>query len=182
MRRYLLPLVAIAMLVAAGVAASATTVATTRSCTQAWSTFNVQIVGDRDWGWRLGAMEAFPDKKALLIVHSLGAKTFGGLNVYAWTSDSRSRFSQKCSPVEAKLKPPDVSALGPPVRVKDGWLFGRKFACLQKGRVLITVEQGSGKGRLTVRMQKSGETIAVGEVGAGGGWLRGSKTCDSREQ
>jgi hypothetical protein len=31
-------------------------------------------------------------------------------------------------------------------------------------------------------MQPSGKVIAVGELGAGGGWVRGSKTCEAKEK
>jgi hypothetical protein len=31
-------------------------------------------------------------------------------------------------------------------------------------------------------MQASGKVMAVGELGAGGGWIRGSKTCEAKEK
>ena len=33
-----------------------------------------------------------------------------------------------------------------------------------------------------VRLAKSGRAIAVGEVGGGTGWIRGSKTCEAKEK
>jgi hypothetical protein len=66
--------------------------------------------------------------------------------------------------------------------VKDGWAFGRKFGCLDKGRLLITTTVSSGKTRVVVRIQASGKVMAVGELGAGGGWIRGSKTCEAKEK
>jgi hypothetical protein len=35
---------------------------------------------------------------------------------------------------------------------------------------------------MVVRLQKSGRVIAVGELGSGGGWIRGSKGCEAKEK
>jgi hypothetical protein len=67
-------------------------------------------------------------------------------------------------------------------RVKDGWAFGRKFGCLEKGRLLITTTQRGSKTEIVVRMQASGRVIAAGELAKGGGWIRGSKTCEAKEK
>jgi hypothetical protein len=157
---------------------------TTYSCAQVWGSFNVQLIGDRDWGWNLGGLGnvGVPKERAVIVVWSLGGKLPGGLNVYGWTTAKVSRPSPKCSVVKAKLKEPSLSGLGPVTRVKDGWAFGRKFACLDTGRVLITLTEGAGKARVVVRVQKSGRVMAVGEVKNGGGWIRGSKTCEDEEK
>jgi hypothetical protein len=156
----------------------------TYSCAQVWGSFNVQLVGDRDWGWNLSGLGnvGVPKERAVIVVWSLGGKLPGGLNVYGWTTAKRSRPSPECLVVRAKLKEPSPAGLGPITRVKDGWAFGRKFGCLQTGRVLITLTEGAGKARMVVRLQKSGRVIAVGELANGGGWIRGSKTCEAKEK
>jgi hypothetical protein len=158
--------------------------ATTYSCAQVWGSFNVQLVGDRDWGWNLGGLGnvGAPKEQALIVVWSLGGKLPGGINVYGWTTAKRSRPSPKCTIVEAQPKAPTLEGLGPATRVKDGWAFGRKFGCLDTGRLLITVTQAGGKARIVVRLQKSGRVIAVGELSSGGGWIRGSKGCEAKEK
>lgn len=174
---------AVALPVAAGNATPAAT--TTYSCAQVWGSFNVQLVGDRDWGWNLGALGSVgaPKKKAIIVVWSLGGfAAQQGLNVYSWATGTRSRSSGRCNAVKPSLKQPSLAGLGPVTRVKDGWAFGRKFGCLDKGRILITTTQGSGKTKVVVRMQASGEVIAVGELGKGGGWIRGSKSCEAKEK
>lgn len=157
---------------------------TTVSCKQVWTSFNVQLVGNRDWGWNLGGLGnvGVPKERAVIIVWSLGGRTPGGINVYGWTTAKLSRPSPKCSVLKAKPKEPSLAGLGPVTRVKDGWAFGRKFGCLDTGPVLITLTQGGGKARMVVRVQKSGKVIAVGELGGGGGWIRGSKTCEAKGQ
>ena len=157
---------------------------TTFSCAQVWGSFNVQLVGDRDWGWNLGGLGnvGVPKERAVIVVWSLGGKLPGGLNVYGWTTAKLSRPSPKCSVVKSQLKGPSLAGLGPVTRTKDGWAFGRKFGCLEPGRVLITLTEGAGKARVVVRLQKSGKVMAVGELGNGGGWIRGSKTCEAKEK
>ena len=174
--------VAVALPVAAGNATPAAT--TTVSCAQVWGSFNVQLIGDRDWGWNLGGLgnAGVPKERAVIVVWSLGGRLPGGLNVYGWTTAKLSRPSPKCSIVKTQLKEPSLSGLGPVTRVKDGWAFGRKFGCLETGRLLITLTEGGGKARVVVRLQKSGRVMAVGELANGGGWIRGSKTCEAKEK
>jgi len=173
---------AVALPVAAGNATS--TAATTYSCKQVWSSFNVQLVGNRDWGWNLGGLGnvGVPKERAVIVVWSLGGKLPGGINVYGWTTAKRSRPSPNCSVVKAQLKQPSLAGLGPVTRVKDGWAFGRKFGCLETGPVLITLTDGGGKARVVIRLQKSGRVMAVGELANGAGWIRGSKTCEAKEK
>lgn len=174
--------VAVGLPVAAGNATPTAT--TTHSCAQVWGSFYIQLVGDRDWGWNLGGLGnvGVPKERAVIVVWSLGGRLPGGLNVYGWTTAKLSRPSPKCSIVKTQLKEPSLSGLGPVTRVKDGWAFGRKFGCLETGRVLITLTEGGGKARVVVRLQKSGRVMAVGELANGGGWIRGSKTCEAREK
>jgi hypothetical protein len=178
-------LVAIALvpLFASG-AASARQATETVSCAQVWGSFNVQLVGDRDWGWNLGGLGnvGVPKQRSVIVVWSLGGKLPGGINVYGWATAKRERPSPDCTVVKAKLKAPSLSGLGPVTGVKDGWAFGRKFGCLESGRVLITTTLAAGKTRVVVRMQSSGRVIAVGELAKGGGWIRGSKTCEAKEK
>ena len=168
--------------VAVGNATPAAT--TTYSCAQVWGSFNIQLIGNRDWGWNLGGLGnvGVPKERAVIVVWSLGGKLPGGLNVYGWTTAKLSRPSPKCSVVKAKLKEASLSGLGPVTRVKDGWAFGRKFGCLETGRVLITLTEGARKARVVVRVQKLGRVMAVGKVANGGGWIRGSKTCEDKEK
>ena len=72
--------------VAAGNATTAAT--TTYSCAQVWGSFNVQLVGDRDWGWNLGGLGnvGVPKERAVIVVWSLGGRLPGGLNVYGWAT------------------------------------------------------------------------------------------------
>jgi hypothetical protein len=176
--------VAILVPLTAAHATSSATTTTTVSCKQVWSSFNVQLVGNRDWGWNLGGLGnvGVPKERAVIVVWSLGGKLPGGINVYGWATAKLSRPSPKCTVVKAKLEEPPLAGLGPITRVKDGWAFGRKFGCLDTGSVLVTLTQGGGKARVVVRAQKSGRVIAVGEVGNGGGWIRGSKTCEAKEK
>ena len=64
--------VAVVLPVAAGNATSSATHAYT--CKQVWGSFNVQLIGDRDWGWNLGALGSVgaPRKKSIIVVWSLG--------------------------------------------------------------------------------------------------------------
>jgi hypothetical protein len=179
----------LALLVAAAVTAAGTSAAPqateTVSCAQVWSSFNVQLIGDRDWGWNLGALGSVgaPKKKSILVVWSLGGNAAqNGLNVYSWTTATRARPSPRCTAVKTPSNTPPLAGLGPSTRVKDGWAFGRKFSCLHAGRLLITTTQGGGKARLVVRMQATGKVIAVGELAGGGGWIRGSKSCEAKEK
>lgn len=171
--------------VAAASSSASPQVTTTVSCAQAWTGFNVQLIGDRDWGWNLGGLGSVgaPRKKSLIVVWSLGGYAAqNGLNVYSWTTGTRSRPSPRCTAVEGSQTRPSLSTLGPVTRVRDGWAFGRKFSCLDAGRLLISTTPAAGKTRVVVRMQRSGKVIAVGELGGGGGWIRGAKTCQAREK
>jgi hypothetical protein len=174
---------AVAALLAASVSAAPNATETV-SCAQVWGSFNVQLVGDRDWGWNLGGLGnvGVPKKRAVIVVWSLGGKLPGGLNTYGWATAKLSSPSPQCTVARTPVKAPSLAGLGPVIRTKDGWAFGRKFGCLETGRLLITTTQGGGKARVVVRMQSSGRVIAVGEVGPGGGWIRGSKTCEAKEK
>jgi hypothetical protein len=174
--------VAVVVPVAAGSAQSAAS--TTYSCKQVWSSFNIQLVGNRDWGWNLGGLGnvGVPKDRAVIVVWSLGGKLPGGLNVYGWTTAKLSRPSPKCTVVKKQPRAPSLSGLGPVTNVKDGWAFGRKFGCLDSGRLLITLTRAGKKAGLVVRLQKSGRVMAVGELSNGSGWIRGAKTCEAKEK
>src|SRR5262245_54042949 len=127
--------VAAAVLPVAAVNATSTETAT-YSCAQVWGSFNVQLVGDRDWGWNLGALGSVgaPRKKSIIVVWSLGGYAAQqGLNVYSWATGTRSRASGRCKAVKHTARQPSLVGLGPVTRVKDGWAFGRKFGCLEQG-------------------------------------------------
>ena len=76
----------------------------------------------------------------MIVVWSLGGKLPAqqGLNVYGWATARTLAPVSQVRGVEAKLKEPSWSGLGPVTRVKDGWAFGRKFGCLETGRLLIS--------------------------------------------
>ena len=84
--------------------------------------------------------------------------------------------------IKRTLKEPSLAGLGPVTRVKDGWAFGRKFGCLETGPLLISTTQQGARTKVVVRLAKSGRAMAVGEVGGGTGWIRGSKTCEAKEK
>jgi hypothetical protein len=159
---------AAALPVAVGNATSSAT--TTYTCKQVWGSFNVQLIGDRDWGWNLGALG------------SVGAPKKKSLNVYGWATGTSSRPSSRCTVIKRTLKEPSLAGLGPITRVKDGWAFGRKFGCLETGPLLISTTQQGSRTKVVVRLAKSGRAMAVGEVGGGAGWIRGSKTCEAKEK
>lgn len=175
--------VAVVLAVSAGNAKS--TASTTYTCKQVWGSFNVQLIGDRDWGWNLGALGSVgaPKKKAMIVVWSLGGfAAQQGLNVYGWATGTKSRPSSRCTVIERTLKDPSLAGLGPITRVKDGWAFGRKFGCLETGPLLISTTQQGSRTKVVVRLAKNVRAMAVGQVGGGGGWIRGSKTCEAKEK
>jgi hypothetical protein len=183
-RALLVTVAAVAASAVAPAATGAASTATTYSCQQVWSGFNIQLIGDREWGWNLDALATLgvPKKKTVIAVWSLGAKVPGGMNAYSWSTEARTRPSPKCKPLKAQLKAPSLSGLSPMVRTKDGWSFGRKFACFEQGPILITTTPAGGTTRVVVRLQRSGRVMAVAEVGNGGGWIRGSTRCQSKEK
>ena len=184
LRGALLAVVGAAALLPAGTGAASPSATTTVSCAQTWSSFNVQLIGDRDWGWNFDGLVEIdvPAKKSMIIVWSMGGTIRGGVNPYAWATAARAGTSPKCRVVKATLRPASMTGLGPPIRVEDGWAFGRKFACLHRGRLLITTTRRAAGTKVVVRMQSNGKVIAVGEVGKGVGWIRGSTSCDDREK
>ena len=175
---------ALALASAAASSPTAQSASTTYGCTQVWSFFNIQLIGDRKWGWNLDNLGfvGAPIKKSIIVVHSLGGPvTQQGINTYSWSTETRTRASSRCTTLKRTLKPPSLKGLGPVTRVKDGWAFGRKFACAEPGELLITTSRVPGGTRVVVRAQ-SGRVLAVGELRDGGGWIRGSTRCDSREK
>jgi hypothetical protein len=171
-------------LVAAGAGTPAQTAVDARACAQRASFFNVHLLGDKDsadWvAFNGAALSGVPKRKAVAVVWSLGGPvSTSGIAVYGWMTASRSHFALDCTTTRpARQKP--VTGLRAPVRVRNGWHDGFRFACLQPGRFVVDVRGVRGGRRLTVRMQRTGELIAVAEVGRRGGWIRGSKRCDER--
>jgi hypothetical protein len=167
--------VSAAALLAASAGSSAP-IAETRACAPREIAVNIQILGDRTWGWKLGRYTAIPAKVTTIAVWSSGgpAATYG-VAAYGWVTRTRASFSSSCTLGRAQGQP--TGKLSAPVRVKDGWYFGRKFTCLETGRFVVEIRNVAGGKRLTVRVQRTGKLLAVGEVKAGGGWLRGSPSC-----
>jgi hypothetical protein len=184
MRLLLVPIACLAALAAAGGGGSATIDVQARSCERQGSFFNVQILGDRDAEYQFNfnaGRFGIPDRKAVVVVWGLGGPvSANGIAMYGWITNGQSRLGSFCSRAPAKGSDPKPTRLRPPERVKHGWAAGPRFACLQRGRVVVQARDIPGGKRLVVRMQPSGALIAVAEVGRTGGWLRASKTCDQR--
>jgi hypothetical protein len=141
----------------------------------------IHILGDRSWGWRIGSYSAIPAKTTAILVWSTGGPpATDGLAAYGWTTRTRSGFFSRCSAGRAAAQP--TGSLRAPVSVKDRWFYGRKYTCIQPGRFVVAVSDIAGGKRLTVRVQRTGKLLAIGEVKAGGGWLRGSKSCRESER
>lgn len=171
-------LVSAAALVAAGAGSSAPSAAQARVCTPLEIAVHIQILGNRTWGWQLGRYDAIPAKVTMIAVWSKGGPVeTDGLAAYGWATRSRSSFFPRCGPGRAARQVD--GGLRPVVRVKDGWFAGRKFTCLQTGKIVVAVSDVAGGKRVTVRVQRTGKLLALGEIRAGGGWLRGSKSCES---
>lgn len=176
MRLLVSTLVGTAALAAAGAGSAGPAAVETRACTPREISVNIQILGDRSWGWRLGGYTAIPAKTTTIAVWSNGGPAAtDGVAAYAWVTRSRSVFSAFCASGRAFRSP--TGRLSAPVRVQDRWFFGRKFTCVDTGRIAVEVRDIAGGKRITVRVQRSGKLLAVGEVKAGGGWLRGSTSC-----
>lgn len=173
--------VSAAALVAAGAGASAPSAAQARICTPADVAFNIQLLGDRTWGWQLGRYSAIPAKVTMIAVWSKGGPVQNnGIAAYGWATRTRSAFFPDCTPGRAARQVD--GGLRPAVRVKDGWFAGRKYTCIGAGRIVVAVSDVSGGKRVTVRVQRTGKLLALGEIRAGGGWLRGSKSCEVSEK
>jgi hypothetical protein len=173
-----------ATLVAAGVGTSAPTAVEARACKQHGSFFNVHLLGEKDsadWvAFNGAALSGVPKRKAVAVVWSLGGPaSTSGIAVYGWTTAARTRFALDCTSTRPGRQRP-LKGLRAPVRLKNGWHDGSRFACLQPGRLVVDVRDIRGGKRLTVRMQRTGELIAVAELTGGGGWIRGSRRCDDR--
>ena len=185
MRHFLAFFVSAGALVATAGGTSAPTAVEARSCVQRASFFNVEILGDKDAaGWIAASakpLASVPDQKTVVVVWSLGGPVAtSGMAVYAWSTATRSRFAFQCTRSRAARKH-STRGLRSPVRVKDGWNLTRRYGCLQRGRLLVAVRDLAGGGkRMTVRMERTGEVIAMAEVKRGGGSLRGSTRCDER--
>ena len=181
MRLLLTLLVSAVALTAAAAAPSSPLGAQSRVCTPEDTAVYIQILGDRSWGWRLERYDAIPTKRAVIAVWSNGGpvSTFG-VAAYGWTTRTRSAFLAGCSVGRAAAQP--RGSLRAAVRVKDGWFYGRKYTCLQPGRFVVAVSDVAGGKRITVRVQRTGKLLALGELTAGGGWLRGAKSCAESER
>jgi hypothetical protein len=174
-------LVSSAALAAAAASPSSPSAVVSRACTPQEVAVYIQILGDRSWGWRLERYDAIPAKRSVIVVWSNGGPvSTSGIAAYGWATRTRTGFFVSCPSGRAAAQP--AGSLRAPVRVKDGWFYGRKYTCLQPGRFVVEVRDIAGGKRVTVRVQKTGRLLAVGEVKAGGGWLRGAKSCSENER
>jgi len=174
-------LVSAAALVAAGAGSSAPSAAQARVCTPLEIAVHIQLLGNRTWGWLLSRYDAIPAKVSVIAVWSKGGPVeTDGIAAYGWATRNRSSFFARCGPGRAARQVD--GGLGPAVRVKDGWFAGRKFTCLDTGRIVVAISDTTTGKRVTVRVQKTGKLLALGEITTGGGWLRGSKSCRDSEK
>lgn len=175
-------LVAAAAAALAPAGGSAPSEVVTRSCAQAQGWFYIQIVGDVGWAWRLTETSVLPRRTSVVAVwNDDGPVRDSGVGVLGAISKSGRRFASKCRP--ARRPAAKTAPLRPAIRVKDGWYYGRKYTCLQQGRVVLEARDLAGGGRrLTVRMQRTGALLAVGEVRGGSAWLRASRSCSEHER
>jgi hypothetical protein len=181
MRLLLALLVSAAALAVAAAAPSSPSAVLSRACAPQDSTLYISILGNRTYGWRLEDYTAIPAKKSTILVWSMGGPpATDGVAAYGWAQQGRAAFSGGCATGRAFSSP--AGSLRGPVKVKDGWFYGRKYRCYGPGRFVVQVRTIPGGRRVTVRVQKSGKLLAVGEVKGGTGWLRGSKSCDESER
>ena len=176
--------VCVVALVATGPGSSATSAseaAAARVCTPKDVAVHIQILGDRTWGWKLGRYRAIPEHVTTIAVWSSGGPVeTQGVAAYGWATRTRSAFFAECASGQAARQP--AGNLRPAVRVKDGWFAGRKFTCLDTGRIVVAISDTRTGKRVTVRVQKTGKLLALGEITTGGGWLRGSVSCRESEK
>jgi hypothetical protein len=135
--------VSAAALTAASAGSSAPSAVESRSCAPREIAINIQILGDRTWGWKLGRYSAIPAKTTTIAVWSSGGPAAtNGITAYAWVTRNRTSFSSACTLGRALRQP--AGTLGAPVRVRDGWYFGRKFTCLDTGRFVVEIRDLTG--------------------------------------
>lgn len=174
MRLLAAAVVSASALVAAGAGSSAPTApaaAQSRVCTPADVAFHIQ----------LGGYRAIPADVTVIAVWSKGGPVeTDGIAAYGWATRNRSAFYSGCRPGLAAGR--IDGGLRPAVRVRDGWFAGRKFTCSGTGKIVVAVSDIAGGKRVTVRVQRTGKLLALGEIVQGGGWLRGSKSCQPSEK
>lgn len=181
MRLLLALLVSAAALAAAAAAPSSRSAVISRACTPQDATLYISILGNRTWGWRLEDYDAIPAKRTTILVWSMGGPpATDGVAAYGWAQRRRAAFSGGCATGRAFSSP--AGSLRAPVKVRDGWFYGRKYRCYDPGRFVVEVRAIAGGKRVTVRVQKTGKLLAVGEIDGTRGWLRGAKSCDESER
>jgi hypothetical protein len=185
-RRLLAVLVGTAVFAGAGggVSAQGPSV-TTRSCAQLGGFFSVQLAGNKQGSYWLEAKSArfarVPAQRTVVAVWSFAPQAADGIAVYGWITDSQQRLSPSCRAAGAEPKRPVGGTLRARARTKDGWGFGQRYECQQRGRFLVEVQQLRRGKRMTVWMEETRELIAIAEVSGGSGWLRASKRCSERD-
>ena len=181
MRLLVFLLVSATALAATATAPSSPSGVVSRACTPQDSTLYIQILGNRTWGFGLEDYTAIPAKRTTIVVWSKGGPTAtDGVAAYGWTQLNRAAFSGGCATGRAFAS--RAGSLRAPVAVKDGWFFGRKYRCFDPGRFVVEVRTIPGGKRVTVRVQKTGKLLAIGEIKGRGGWLRGAKSCADSER
>jgi hypothetical protein len=174
-------IVSASALTAAAAAPFSPSAVASRACTPLEVVVNIQILGDRAYGWRLSSYTAIPANKTTIAVWSMGGpQSAHGIAAYAWANRTQSTFLRGCPAGRAAAQP--SGSLRAAVRVRDGWSFGRKYTCIQPGRFVVETRDIQGGKRVTVRVQRTGKLLAVGEIKGAGGWLRGSKSCEDSDR
>lgn len=181
-------LVAVSVCVAAAVLVaspdSAPTAVTTVACAQAGSFFNVQLAG-KVAGTFTGVyyetmFARVPRQESIVTVWTLGSEGTGGPFLYGWATSGRSSLSSRCRSRAAR--PPAKGRLRAPLRVRDGWAFGKRYDCRQRGSIVLRTDVGGATTRLTLWMERSRELVAIAEIRKDSGWLRASKRCLERDR
>jgi hypothetical protein len=180
----LIPAGDFAAFVSAGRAVAAPAAVSTRSCAPAGPFFNVQIIGNKEasfWAQPHLHPELFagiPPKKSLVAIWTFGTQAGREPALYAWAADGRTRFSMRCRARTARA--PSRGDLRPVLRVEDGWAFGGRFECDHRGRFVIQTERLGRRTRLAVWIERTGELIAMAEVGPREAWARVAERCAKR--
>ncbi len=91
---------------AAGAGSSAPSAVESRVCVPRDVSVQIQILGNRTWGWKLGQYSAIPAKVTTIAVWSLGGPAAtNGIVAYGWVTRNRAAFSSACTLGRAEAQP-----------------------------------------------------------------------------
>jgi hypothetical protein len=181
-RSAVVALACVAALVAAPSPASAPAVVTSVSCGQLGSFFSVNFNGNirgTYWALQHRIFDPIPQGRTNVALWSFGSQATMSSVMYAWATSGKSQLSKRCRRSGARAPAP--GNLRPRLRVEDGWAYGRRYECRQRGRIVVRVDTRGATSRLSAWMEKSRELVATAEIGARSGWVRVSKRCLERD-